>query len=83
MSRTFEEVRDEAMALSVEERGWLVEQLWDSARTAEEREIDQAWVVEAERRLDETEAGIGKLIPGDEVIRELRAKYDNRSRRPR
>jgi putative addiction module component (TIGR02574 family) len=72
MSRTFEEVRDEAMTLTVEERGWLAEQLWDSARTAEEREIDQAWVAEAERRLAETEAGVGELIPGDQVIREVR-----------
>jgi putative addiction module component (TIGR02574 family) len=74
MSRTFEEVRDQAMELTTEERGWLAEQLWDSARTAEEREIDEAWDKEVERRVAEIDAGTAKLIPGDEVIRELRAK---------
>lgn len=71
------------MALPLEERGWLAEQLWDRARTAEEQEIDQAWITEAERRLAETDAGIGELIPGEDVIRELRAKYGKRTRRPR
>jgi len=80
MSRTFEEVREQAMNLSYEERALLAEQLWDSGRTAEEREIEQAWVAEAERRIAETDAGIGELIPGDDVIRELRSKYDQSSR---
>jgi putative addiction module component (TIGR02574 family) len=63
------------MKLSFEERSWLAEQLWDSARTPEEREIDAAWEAEVERRVAEVEAGTAVLIPGDEVIRELRAKY--------
>jgi putative addiction module component (TIGR02574 family) len=82
MSRTFEEVRDEAMALSPEERGCLAEDLWDSTRTPEELEIDRAWAIEVERRVAEVDAGIGTLIPGEDVIRELRAKYGKRSRRP-
>jgi len=71
------------MALNPEERGWLAEDLWDSTRTAEELEIDQAWAIEIERRVAEVEAGIGTLIPGEDVIRELRAKYGKRSSRPR
>lgn len=51
------------------------EQLWDNARTPEEREIDAAWEAEVDRRVAEIEARIGVLIPGDDVIRELRAKY--------
>jgi len=82
MSRTFEEVRDEAMALNPEQRGWLAEELWDSNRTAEELEIDRAWAIEVDRRVAEIDAGIGALIPGEDVIRELRAKYGKRSRRP-
>ncbi|MDP9360217.1 MAG: addiction module protein [Acidobacteriota bacterium] len=83
MSRTFEEVRDQAMQLSMEERSWLADELWESARTAEEREIDKAWEVEIERRVAEIDAGTAKLIPGDEVLRDLRAKYGKRSRRSR
>ena len=81
MSRTFEEVREEAMTLTPEERSSLAEELWDSNRTAEEREIDRAWTIEVERRVAEIDAGIGTLIPGEDVIRELRAKYGKRSSR--
>jgi putative addiction module component (TIGR02574 family) len=79
MSRTFEDVRNEVLALTPEERGNLAEDLWDSNRTPEELEIDRAWMVEVERRVAEIDAGIGTLIPGEDVIRELRAKYGKRS----
>jgi putative addiction module component (TIGR02574 family) len=75
MTRQFERIRDAALELSVEERSWLAEQLWDSARTAREREIDAAWAREIERRLKEIEDGTAELIPAEDVIRELRAKY--------
>lgn len=77
MPRTFDEVRDEAMPLKPEQRGCLAEGLWDSNRTAEELEIDRAWAIEVDRRVAEIDAGIGTLIPGEDVIRELRAKYDS------
>jgi len=82
MSQTYEEARDKAMALNPEERSILAEALWDSNRTAEELEIDRAWSIEVERRVAEIDAGIGQLIPGEDVIHELRAKYGKRSRRP-
>ena len=75
MARGFEKLRDEALALPVEQRSWLAEQLWDSARTARERKIDEAWAIEIERRLKEIEDGTVELIPAEDVIRELRAKY--------
>ncbi|HEV7243176.1 MAG TPA: addiction module protein [Thermoanaerobaculia bacterium] len=81
MARQFEKIRDAALELSVEERGWLAEQLWDSARTAKEREIDEAWMVEVERRIKSIEDGTAELIPGEQVLRELRAKYAAPTRR--
>jgi len=69
------------MALNPEERSSLAEDLWDSNRTPEELEIDLAWAVEVERRVVEIDAGIGTLTPGEDVIRELRAKYGKRSSR--
>ncbi len=59
----------------IEDRSWLAEELWDNARTPEEREIDAAWEAEVDRRVAEVDAGTAVLIPGDDVIRELRAKY--------
>lgn len=81
MARTFEDVRDAALELSAEERSWLAEQLFDSARTAREREIEAAWIVEVERRVQSIEDGTAELVPGEEVFRELRAKYAAPTRR--
>jgi putative addiction module component (TIGR02574 family) len=81
VTRQFEKIRDAALELSVEERSWLAEQLWDSARTAKEREIDEAWMVEVERRVKSIEDGTAELIPAEQVFRELRAKYAAPTRR--
>ena len=75
MTRKFERIRDDAMELSVEERGWLYEQLWDSTRTAREREIEQAWLEECERRYRDWKAGRAQSFPGEEVLAQLRRKY--------
>lgn len=83
MNRRFEKLRDAALDLPVEERSSLAEQLWDSARTAREQEIDAAWMVEVERRLKEIEDGTATLIPAEKVFRELRAKDAPRRRRSR
>jgi putative addiction module component (TIGR02574 family) len=83
MTRTLDEIRDEALGLGVEERGWLAEALWDSLRTPEQREIDAAWESEIDRRVAEVEAGTAKLIPGEEVLRELRTKRAVPRRRSR
>ena len=83
MTREFVKIRDAAFELSVEERSWLAEQLWDSARTAKEREIDEAWMAEVERRVKSIEDGTAELIPAEQVFRELRAKYAAPSSRRR
>jgi putative addiction module component (TIGR02574 family) len=83
MPRTLDEIRDDALALSIEERSWLAHDLWESLRTPEEREIDAAWETEIERRVAEVEAGTAKLIPAEEVLRELRAKVATPRRRSR
>ena len=83
MSRSYEEIQDEAMELSIEERSLLAENLLDSLLTAEERAIEQEWIAVAERRRAEIEAGTAKLIPAEDVIRELKAKYGARTQRSR
>jgi putative addiction module component (TIGR02574 family) len=74
MSRTYEEIRDEAMGLPIEERGLLAEDLLDSLRTDEERAIEKEWIEVAERRLAEVEAGLVKPIPAEEAHKRVRAK---------
>jgi len=76
MSRSYEEIRDEVMALPVEERGQLAEELYDSMLTAEERALEEEW----ERRAEELISGKVKGIPADEVIEEARAALKNARR---
>jgi putative addiction module component (TIGR02574 family) len=75
MSKVWSDLRDKALELSPEERGWIAESLWDSVRTEEEREVEAAWIPEIKRRIAEIEAGTAELIDSDEVFAELRAKY--------
>jgi putative addiction module component (TIGR02574 family) len=83
MSRSYEEVQEEALELSVEERSRLAEDLLDSLLTEEERAIEQEWLEVAERRRAEADAGTSTLIPAEDVIRELKAKYSARHQRSR
>jgi putative addiction module component (TIGR02574 family) len=76
MARTMDDIWDELKALTIEQRSLLAEWLLDSLSTAEELEIEEEWVVEAERRVAEVEAGTARLIPAEDVMRELRAKYE-------
>ena len=69
MSQTTEEVLAAAMALPLEDRARLADTLLDSLRTPEQREIDESWAEEAERRIDEYEAGRMPTMPADDVLR--------------
>jgi len=77
MARPLEELRDEALQLSVEERSWLAHDLFHSLRSDEERQIAAEWVEVAERRIDEIEAGTAKLVSADEAIANARAAVAN------
>jgi len=77
MARPLEELRDEAMQLSVEERSWLAHDLFDSLRSDEERQIAAEWVEVAESRIDEIEAGTATLVSADEAIAHARAAVAN------
>ena len=80
MARTLDRIRQDAMQLSLEERGALADDLWWSFLTDEERKIQNEWAKLAERRADELRSGKVKGIPFEDVMRELRAKY-SRGRR--
>jgi len=76
MSRSYDKVLEEAMALPIEERGHLAEELYDSTLTDEERALEEEW----ERRAEELISGKVKGIPADEVIEEARAALRNARR---
>ncbi|HEY0371869.1 MAG TPA: addiction module protein [Thermoanaerobaculia bacterium] len=79
MARTLEQIRNDALQLPVEDRMQLMEALHDSVMTAEERDVEQAWIEEAERRYQDWKAGRARGIPGEEVMARLRQKYGSES----
>jgi len=71
MSSQLEIVEAQALKLSAEERAELADRLL--ASLFEDNEIEQAWAVEVERRIEEIESGRAKLIPAAEAIARIRA----------
>jgi putative addiction module component (TIGR02574 family) len=60
-----------ALKLSPEERAQLVDRL--IASLFQDNEIEDAWAVEVERRIEEIEAGRAHLGPAADVIARARA----------
>ena len=66
MSLTIEQLKEEAMNLSPDERADLADWLWVSAMPREE--VQAAWDAEIARRIAEVDGGTAKLIPSEEVF---------------
>jgi putative addiction module component (TIGR02574 family) len=76
MSPKVAEVLDRAMELSIHERGLLIDRLVESLDDAPPDEgVDEAWADEIKRRVDEIRSGKVKMIPGEEVLRELAKEF--------
>jgi putative addiction module component (TIGR02574 family) len=71
MSPSLARIEAEALQLSVEERVRLADHLL--ASVAGDREVEEAWAEEVERRLAEVEAGATLISLEDAVARARRA----------
>ena len=71
MLTRLEAVEAQALNLSVEERAKFADRLITSL--SEDPEIEEAWAVEVEHRIEEIESGRAKLIPVSEAISRARA----------
>lgn len=71
----YEEIKNAVLELPFETRAKLVEEILNSLESSRE-EIDAAWRAEIERRVKEVEEGKVELIPGDQVLRELRDQFN-------
>ncbi len=60
-------IEKEALALSIEDRARLAEMLLSSLDGLSDSEIEKLWIVEAQRRADEIDQGLVKLISAEEV----------------
>lgn len=71
-----EKVLQEVLALSREDRERLRDALQESLEPDEEGE--KAWAAEVERRMKAVDEGRARLIPHEEVLAELRARFPAR-----
>jgi putative addiction module component (TIGR02574 family) len=75
MTREASEVFAKAMRLSSEERELLIDRLMESLDDEPaDPGVEAAWDEEIKRRIDDIRSGKVKMIPGEEVLRELQAR---------
>jgi hypothetical protein len=80
MSRSAQEILEDARQLPLGEVNWLIESLLQDGDGAPEAEIEATWDGEIKRRLDEIDSGAVKLIPGDQVRAEMIASLSPQAR---
>jgi putative addiction module component (TIGR02574 family) len=77
MSANSEQILKQALALPLQERAELVEQLLATFQSPPDPNLDELWAREADDRLDAYERGELKAVSAEEVfdrIRQRRAK---------
>ena len=68
-----EQIENEALRLSEEERAALAQKLLLSLESLSEREIADDWLMEAQRRARELDDGTVQPVPAEEVRRKAQA----------
>ena len=64
-----------AESLPIDIKIKLVEKILNSLHPTQ-KAIDQLWAVEAEKRVDEIRKGKAKTLPGEEVFKEVRERFE-------
>lgn len=67
-----DKITQEALALPTDLKVQLVEQLIESLESNIDEQIQSAWIAEAKQRRDEIINGSVEVIPGDEVLAQVR-----------
>jgi putative addiction module component (TIGR02574 family) len=75
MTTDIQRIIDEAMQLDASARAFLAETLLESLEVGTDFEVSAEWRAEIRRRCAEIDGGAVTLIPGDEALAQLRAKY--------
>lgn len=77
MSMSFEQLREQMMELSLQERLDLAHELFESVDGADldddPEEVQAAWVEEINQRVDDLDSGQVAVIPSKEVFAKARA----------
>lgn len=67
---------DEILSLPSDLRLKLIDKLLKSLNLPIEKEIDELWAEEAERRVSEINSGKVKPISGEDVFKEIRNRFE-------
>lgn len=71
---TTAKLTEEILSLPCEDRIRIVETILESLNAPDDKNIEQAWAVETERRIDDLNAGLVQSIPGAEVFADIRQR---------
>ncbi|MGA3069173.1 MAG: addiction module protein [Terracidiphilus sp.] len=80
MSRSAQEILEDARQLPPDEVDWLVESLLIKEQSEQLAEIEAAWDGEIKRRLDEIDSGAVKTVPLEDVLARMDARILARQR---
>ena len=75
MKTSTQKVIDDAMRLDPSARALVAETLLESLNLGADFEVSEAWRTEIQRRCAEIDGAALTLIPGDQALAGLRAKY--------
>ncbi len=75
MSDLLNKMKNKALSLSVNDRAKLAHELIISLDEEIDSDVDNAWEAEICRRVNEIKNGTAKGRPAEEVLSEIRAKY--------
>lgn len=67
INMNFQTIEQEVLRLPIEDRARLAEKLLSSLDVLSEQEIEKLWLVEAQRRTAEIDAGTVQLVSAEEV----------------
>ena len=76
LSELNDKILQEALSLPSHLRTQLIDELIRSLNVPIQEEVDKLWDEEIERRLSEIESGKTKLIPGEQVFKDIRNQFD-------
>ena len=75
MTTDIQKIIEDAMRLDPNARALIVETLLESLEVGTDFEVSADWRAEIRRRCAEIDSGAVTMIPGDQALAQLRAKY--------
>lgn len=74
MAKTIEDIENEIRALSTDDRRHLLRELIADLDGDMDQDVEEAWLVEVERRYKDIKEGCAELIPAEEVFARVRER---------